>query len=415
VLDHQPGESCSTCGAWACSGADLLDCPAGNANNCGECNLGDISGLGGTCIGSVTGCMGLYECPTDGGATAACSGDKTTACNADADGDGVVDSVDNCPMKSNPSQTDTDHDGIGDACDNCVDTPNPSQQDTDSDGHGDVCDDCPTVGDPTQADTDGDGKGDACDNCASVANPSQLDSDGDRLGDVCDNCPTVSNTNQADFDSDGRGDLCDIVISELAAAGAGGASDEFVELYNGGPSAVDVAGWKLMYRSSTGATYSLIDTIPAGVTIPSHHFYLMGSGGASGYAGTVTLDQVVKTQAGNPTAMGLAATAGHVRLGLPGVSATPNLPDGGVDVLVSDTVGYGTAAAGPETMPAPAGNFAGGQSIERKAKASSTATTMSPGGADVGLGNNYDSNNNASDFVVRPNRDPQNLNSTAEP
>jgi hypothetical protein len=178
---------------------------------------------------------------------------------------------------------------------------------------------------------------------------------------------------------------------------------------------VDLGGWKLLYRSSTGATYSAIDTIPTGVSIPSHHYYLMGSGGASGYAGSVALDQVVKTQAGSPTAMGLAGTAGHVRLGLPGVSSTPNLPDGGVDFLVADTVGYGTAAAGPEGMPAPVGNFAGGQSLERKAKASSTATSMSAGGADVALGNNDDSNNNANDFLVRSNRDPQNLAATAEP
>lgn len=415
ILDHQPGEPCSTCGNWVCNSADSLTCPSGSANNCGECNMADITGLGGNCTGAITGCMGLYECPTDGGAAAACSGDKTTACNADDDSDGVVNGIDNCPMKANPLQTDGDHDGVGDACDNCLGTANPNQLDTDSDGLGDMCDDCPSVGDPGQADGDGDGRGDACDNCAMVSNPAQTDTDGDRLGDACDNCPSVSNTNQADFDTDGRGDVCDVVISELAAAGAAGASDEFIELYNGGPSPVDLSGWKLMYRSSTGATYSLIDTIPVGVSLPSHHYYLMGSGGASGYAGTVTPDQIAKTQGGNPTAIGLAATAGHVRLGLPGASATPNLPDGGIDALVADTVGYGTAAAGPEGMAAPTGNFAGGQSIERKAQASSTATSMTTGGADVTAGNNYDSNNNANDFVVRSNRDPQNLGSPAEP
>jgi len=35
----------------------------------------------------------------------------------DGDGDGVPDSVDNCPLDYNPDQTDTDGDGIGDACD----------------------------------------------------------------------------------------------------------------------------------------------------------------------------------------------------------------------------------------------------------------------------------------------------------
>jgi hypothetical protein len=45
----------------------------------------------------------------------------------DADGDGVPDSVDNCPTIPNAAQTDTDVDGVGDACDNCPDWPNPGQ------------------------------------------------------------------------------------------------------------------------------------------------------------------------------------------------------------------------------------------------------------------------------------------------
>ena len=35
----------------------------------------------------------------------------------DADGDGVADASDNCPLVSNASQADRDGDGIGDACD----------------------------------------------------------------------------------------------------------------------------------------------------------------------------------------------------------------------------------------------------------------------------------------------------------
>lgn len=82
----------------------------------------------------------------------------------DPDGDGLSDSIDNCPsiynpadMKldgANPAQIDTDGDGIGDACDddvdgdgvldsapdNCPWTPNPSQSDVDADGRGDDCD-----------------------------------------------------------------------------------------------------------------------------------------------------------------------------------------------------------------------------------------------------------------------------------
>ena len=38
----------------------------------------------------------------------------------DTDGDGVRDSIDNCPITPNPDQLDADGDGIGDACDKCV-------------------------------------------------------------------------------------------------------------------------------------------------------------------------------------------------------------------------------------------------------------------------------------------------------
>lgn len=42
---------------------------------------------------------------------------------ADADGDGVADSADNCPTIANAGQADSDTDGIGDACDSCPTDP----------------------------------------------------------------------------------------------------------------------------------------------------------------------------------------------------------------------------------------------------------------------------------------------------
>src|SRR5262249_42327742 len=42
--------------------------------------------------------------------------------NPDSDGDGVPNSIDNCPTVANPFQENADGDAFGDACDNCTDT-----------------------------------------------------------------------------------------------------------------------------------------------------------------------------------------------------------------------------------------------------------------------------------------------------
>ena len=115
----------------------------------------------------------------------------------DSDGDGIPDSMDNCPNKFNPDQKDSDGDGVGDVCDNCVNTYNPNQADTDGDGRGDVCDNCINNPNYNQIDTDGDGRGDACDNCRTIYNPGQEDADGDGIGDVCEGLDQGQGTSAA--------------------------------------------------------------------------------------------------------------------------------------------------------------------------------------------------------------------------
>jgi hypothetical protein len=101
---------------------------------------------------------------------------------SDGDGDGIPDSLDNCPAVFNPprpmdqGQPDADGDQQGDACDLCpmdantitcnVYTPSPS--DTDADGVDDTQDNCPLVFNKSQQDSDSDGAGDACDLCAKL-------------------------------------------------------------------------------------------------------------------------------------------------------------------------------------------------------------------------------------------------------
>ncbi len=158
-----------------------------------------------------------------GCAVAATIGD---ACNPDIDGDGVVNSLDNCPYYANASQVtpsasalaaagvvckvDTDKDGIDDSYDNCPYIANPDQKDTNHNGIGDVCD----------ADLDGDGIADkkmvsavgdpnqqfanipvnqGGDNCPSVPNHDQLDSWNALVGDACNSHPCfVVDRNQPD-------------------------------------------------------------------------------------------------------------------------------------------------------------------------------------------------------------------------
>jgi hypothetical protein len=65
------------------------------------------------------------------------------ALGADDDGDGVDDTIDNCPAAFNPAQLDSDGDGLGNACDVCVSVSDAGQLDADDDGVGDACDACP--------------------------------------------------------------------------------------------------------------------------------------------------------------------------------------------------------------------------------------------------------------------------------
>ncbi|MCE9670187.1 lamin tail domain-containing protein [Myxococcus stipitatus] len=191
-----------------------------------------------------------------------------------------------------------------------------------------------------------------------------------------------------------------VVISEFAPQGPGGADDEFVELFNPTSSPVNLAGWQLQYKSSTGPAYRSY-TLPAGATIQPRGYYLVAS--SKYQAAGVAADATWPT-----TAFALSASAtggGHLRIGPPGLSENPGDPS------TVDRVGYGSAddAEGASVTPLPvaAGSF------ERKANASSTSATMQ-GGVDALRGNGHDSDDNASDFILRTQRGPQNTTSATE-
>ena len=107
---------------------------------------------------------------------------------SDTDGDGVLDSADNCPDVLNADQANNDGDSLGDACD----------PDDDNDGVNDEDDAFPFDASES-ADNDGDGTGDNAD----------PDDDNDGVNDDEDAFPFDA-SESSDFDGDGTGDNADL-------------------------------------------------------------------------------------------------------------------------------------------------------------------------------------------------------------
>jgi len=180
-----------------------------------------------------------------------------------------------------------------------------------------------------------------------------------------------------------------VVISELSTRWSTG-TDEFVELYNPTSSAVSLAGWKMQYKAALGSSFTDKLTLSAGASIPAHGFFLLAATGS--YTGATTPDATF--------ASGLADN-GHVRI----------LDASAVEV---DRVGWGTADSpeGGSAAPAPSAT----STIERKASAGSTATSLWTGGTEELAGNGQDTNVNGSDFVSQTyGRHPQNSANAPEP
>jgi predicted extracellular nuclease len=190
-----------------------------------------------------------------------------------------------------------------------------------------------------------------------------------------------------------------VVISEIYGGGGNtGATytNDFIELYNPGSSAVSLSGWSVQYASS-GGSFTQITNLSG--SIPAHGFYLVQE--AAGTGGTTALP--------TPDATGTIAMSGTgAKVAL--VNTTTAIGSSCTGSSVIDLVGYGTGTSCSETSAGPATSNTA--SIERKANATSTATSLASGGADVLSGNGYDADNNSTDFVAQTAVNPQNSSVT---
>lgn len=80
-----------------------------------------------------------------------------------------------------------------------------------------------------------------------------------------------------------------ILVSEIMVGAESGANYEFIELYNVGSAPVDMTGWTVKKKTSSGSESSLVAAkLFSGKIIQPGRFLLLGNG--SGYAGSASLD-----------------------------------------------------------------------------------------------------------------------------
>jgi hypothetical protein len=185
-----------------------------------------------------------------------------------------------------------------------------------------------------------------------------------------------------------------LVISEIRSRGAGGAADEFVELYN--PTAAPVtldSTWKIEARSNSATSYTGRWT-GTGKVIPAHgHFLIAGTGYVQSPAG----DEALSTGITDATSLRLLQATTTVDAVCYAFNAASQMP------FVTDAT-YTCSGTPMSNLPhdnTTAGASNSDVSIERK-----------PGG--VG-GNCTDTADNAADFAQQAPATPMSSQSPPTP
>ncbi len=97
-------------------------------------------------------------------------------------------------------------------------------------------------------------------------------------GDLIGNASWANSTNgarQSETTAEKVRNVSPIKINEFRTGVTGNSTDAFIELYNAGDSTVDLSNWTLTEHPTQQAISSTV-TVPAGTTLASHRFYLLG-------------------------------------------------------------------------------------------------------------------------------------------
>lgn len=121
----------------------------------------------------------------------------------------------------------------------------------------------------------------------------------------------------------------DLVISQVEVSGSGGASDEFIELFNPTGEAISLNGWSIQYKTATGNFPLTSKKNLPDIAVPASKYYLIAN---SGYTGSMTADLIHSS-----FALSGSTTGGTIFLsrGTAGIIS-------GTDPLIVDKVAYGT-------------------------------------------------------------------------
>lgn len=180
-----------------------------------------------------------------------------------------------------------------------------------------------------------------------------------------------------------------VKIGEVALAYQGTANAQYVELYNGGGNAVDIGNWRLEYSDASPVNWISLATVTPSTMIAPNSFYMIS---------TTQFDSLGAPD-GNLNFTAISTGGGHLRI----------VNSNSVQI---DKLGWGGATSPEGTAASP---FSPSSiSLERKAFGNSLASDLAAGGRDAAMGNGWDTDSNAFDFVVQATSSPQNASSTPE-